>query len=382
MDALAEKWRGEFPILAKKTYLINNSLGAMPRRTYERLREFGDDWNEMGVLAWEKWLPLVTETGDLIGRIINAPRKSVMMHQNVSTLSAILISAFDFQGPRRKVVTDALNFPSVHYNWEKAQAYGAELTVVPSDDGIETPLEKLLDAIDEKTLAVPVSHVQFRSAAIQDARAIVEKAHKVGAFVILDSYQATGTVPFDVQALGVDFVVGGSVKWLCGGPGACYLYVRPDLQKKLEPKMCGWFSHKRPFAFELSAIDYADDIHRFMGGSPSVPALYSARSGYEIIAEVGVPAIREKSRRLTQRILDQALASGWLVNTPRDPEKRGGTICIDFPGSEKVHHELIRRGFIIDWRPRGGIRISPHFYNTEEECDAILEETKKIRAKK
>jgi kynureninase len=379
MDSLASKWRSEFPILAKKTYLINNSLGAMPRRTYDRLKEYADVWAEQGVLAWDRWLPMVTETGDLVGRLFNAPKGSVMMHQNVSTLTAIVISALEFGGKRRKVVTDSLNFPTVHYNWERARALGAELQVVESDDGIETPLERVLEAIDERTLAVPVSHVQFRSSALQDAAAIVERAHKVGAYVVLDTYQSTGTVPFDVQALGVDFVVGGSVKWLCGGAGAGYLYVRPDLQKTFEPRMCGWFSHKRPFAFELGPIEYADDIHRFMGGSPSVPALYSARSGYEVIAEVGVPAIREKSQRQTQRMLEKALAAGLTVNSPRDPRRRGGTLCVDFEGSRAAHDELIRRNFFIDWRPRCGIRISPHFYNTDEECDAILEEIARIR---
>ena len=373
------EWRSEFPILSRKTYLINNSLGAMPRRTRERLMEFADDWDQEGVVAWEKWLPLVTETGDLIGRIIDAPPGQIMMHQNVSTLQAILASCFDFEGPRNKVVFTELNFPSVAYVWLEHRRRGARVHIVESDDGITVDTEKLCDAIDEETLIVPISHVLFRSAAVQDVAAIVEKAHRVGAMVCIDSYQATGLLPFSVRKLNVDFCVGGSVKWLCGGPGACYLYVREDHIRTLRPMMTGWFSHARPFAFEMGEIDYADDIHRFMGGSPSVPALYSARSGYEIILEVGVERIRQRNLALTRRILERARADGLTVNTPDEDSRRGGTVCVDFEAAEEAHHELIRRGYIIDYRPRCGIRISPHFYNTEEECDAVMDEIATLR---
>ena len=372
-------WRAEFPILERKVYLINNSLGAMPRKVRDRLTEFADDWDHEGVEAWHKWLPRVTGTADLIGQIIGAPKGTVMMHQNVSTLQAILASCFDFKGPRNKVVFTDLNFPSVAYVWLEHRKHGARVEMVESDDGIHPPTGKLLDAIDEETLIVPISHVLFRSAAVQDLAAIIEKAHSVGAMVCMDSYQATGALPIDVTALNVDFCVGGSVKWLCGGPGACYLYVRPDHIETLRPAMTGWFSHKRPFAFEMGEIDYADDIHRFMGGSPSVPALYSARSGYEIIAEVGVEKIRARSLHLTGRILERALAEGLTVNTPVEPEARGGTICVDFEGAEAVSQVLIERDFLIDYRPQSGIRISPHFYNTEAECDAILDEISKLR---
>lgn len=371
-DLLA--WRKEFPILEEKVYLINNSLGAMPRKVRDRLTEFADAWDHEGVEAWLHWLPRVTETGDLIGKIIGAPKGQIVMHQNVSTLQAILASCFDFEGPRNKVVYTGLNFPSVGYVWLGAARRGARVVVVEGDDNIEVPVERLLDAIDEETLIVPISHVLFRSGALQDVEAIIEKAHSVGAMVCMDSYQATGTVPFDVTALNVDFCVGGSVKWLCGGPGACYLYVREDHIKTLEPANSGWFSHARPFAFEMGEIDYAPDIHRFMGGSPSVPALYSARSGYEIVAEVGVDRIRERSLHLTGRVLERALEAGYSVNTPQAPERRGGTICVDFEGSKEVHGQLLERGFVTDWRPGGGIRISPHFYNTEDECDAIMDE--------
>jgi kynureninase len=389
MDPLL-KWREEFPTLAKKTYLINNSLGAMPRAVRDSLKEYADTWERDGVEAWDEWLPMVTKTGDLIGKIIHAQPGTVVMHQNVSTLTAILASAMDFKPGKNKVVYDELNFPSVHYVWKETERRGAAVELVKSEDGMTVPLEKLVAAIDSSTIAVPISHVLFRSSSIQDVKPIVEKAHQVGAVVILDTYQSVGAVPLDVQALDVDFVVGGSVKWLCGGAGAAYLYANPKRAMAMEPVNCGWFSHAAPFAFEMGRIRYAEDVHRFMGGSPSVPALYSARSGYKIIAEVGVAAIREKSMRQTERLIQGALSRGLTVNSPRDAKTRGGTVVVDFPGSEAASEELLRREFIIDHRPpstsvlgtplKGGIRISPHFYNSDEECDAILDEIVKIRA--
>ena len=386
------KWREEFPILAKKTYLISNSLGAMPRGVYDSMKEYADTWARDGVEAWDDWVPMVTQTGDLIGKIINAPKGSVMMHQNVSTLTAILASALEFKRGKDTIVYDELNFPSVHYVWKEMERRNARLELVKSDDGMTVDTGKLCDAIDTSTVVVPISHVLFRSAAIQDVKAIVEKAHRVGAIVILDAYQSVGCVPLDVQALDVDFVIGGSVKWLCGGAGAAYLYAHPQRSKQFEPINCGWFSHADPFGFEMGKIRFAEDVHRFMGGSPSVPALYSARSGYKIIGEVGVDAIREKSKRMTTRLIDRALGMGLEVNTPRDAEKRASTVVIDFPDSERVCEELIRRKFVVDWRKpstsilgtplKGGIRIGPHFYNTDDECDATLEEIAKIRAKK
>jgi kynureninase len=258
------------------------------------------------------------------------------------------------------------------YVFEAQKRRGARIEMVKSDDGIGVDTQKLLDAIDETTLLVPVSHVLFRSAFIQDASAIVEKAHRVGAHVILDVYQSAGCVPLDLTKLGVDFAVGGSVKWLCGGPGAGYLYVRPDLVSKLEPAATGWQAHERPFDFEIGPIRYARDQFRFLNGTPHVPALFSARSGYEIVRKIGVDRIRAKSRRLTDLILAEAQGAGLRVKCPADPGRRGGTVAIDVDGGEQVCAELIRREIIVDYRPQAGIRVSPHFYSTEDECRAVV----------
>lgn len=374
------RWRAEFPILEKKAaYLINNSLGAMPRQVYDSLQAYADSWAEEGVVAWRKWLPLVAETGEMIGQIINAPPGTMIMHQNVSTLVSILISGLDFKR-RNKVVLTELNFPSVVYNWMAQKKWGAEIHAVRSRDGLTIETEDLIRAIDERTAAVSLDLVLFRSSAILDVAPVIEAAHRQGAVVILDAYQATGAVPIDVRALDVDFLIGGSVKWLCGGSGAAYLYARGDLIEKYQPTVTGWFSDKRPFDFRVGEIDYAEDAHRFMGGTPSVPALYAARAGYEIIGRVGVEAIREKSKRQTALLFDLAREQGLKVNTPPDPERRGGTVCVDFPFSEDASDKLIERGFVVDWRPRAGIRISPHFYNSDEECRAIMEEIRSLRA--
>jgi kynureninase len=371
--------RERFPILSHKTHLISHSLGAMPRAARDHVDEYLRLWDEEGVVSWHTWLPFVEESGDLIGRILGAPPGSVMMGPNVSFWQAVIASALDFGGERNRVVYTALNFPTVHYVWMEQRRRGAEVVVVPSDDGISVPTERLLDAIDERTLIVPISHVSFRSSALQDAKAVVEKAHSVGAKVLLDCYQSTGTVPFSVTDLGVDFACGGSVKWLCGGPGAAYLYVRPDLVRELRPAATGWFSHRRPFDFTMEPIDYADTIWRFAGGTAAIPALYAARAGYECVLDVGVERIRAHSLRLTGLLMDLVEEAGFRLNTPREPDKRGGTVCFDFPGAERVNEELIRRGFLLDHRPQCGIRASPHFYTTEDEVRSLLAETLQIR---
>ncbi len=364
------QYRAQFPILENTTYLISNSLGAMPHGVYDAMKSYADTWAVRGVRAWEEsWWTLAADVGDQIGGLMNAPKGSVSTHQNVTTCQAVVASCFDFSGKRNKVVYSDLNFPSVMYFWEAQRAYGARVHMVKTDDGITVPTERLLDAINEQTLLVPVSHVIFRSAYINDAKAIVEKAHKVGAHVVLDTFQSLGTVPVDAQSLNVDFACGGVLKWLCGGPGTAYLYVRPDLGKKLEPRFTGWMAHENPFGFEIGPIRYTDPPYRFMNGTPHIPSLEAARPGLKIIAEVGVQRIREKSMRQTARLIEMAEKRGWRVNTPRDPEKRGGTVSLDLPDPQEVCRELIKREILVDWRPKAGVRMSPHFYNTDDELE-------------
>jgi kynureninase len=360
-------YRERFPILGETTYLINHSLGAMPAAAEERVLQYARSWNERGVRAWEEgWWEMPLTVGDQIGRLIGAPPGTVSMHQNVTIAEAVVASCFTFDGARRRVVYEEGNFPSVRYLYQAQERRGADILVAADDDGV-------IEAIDERTLLVPVTHVLFKTGEIQDVEAIVAKAHEVGALVVLDAYQSVGTVPLDVTALDVDFAVGGSVKWLCGGPGAGWLYVRPDLAATLEPTLTGWQAHARPFAFEPEQ-EYAEGAWRFLTGTPNVPALYAATAGYDVIEEVGVEPIRERSVELTTLLIDLLDEAGFPVGSPRDAARRGGTVVVKPPDFERVGRELGERGVICDWRPDVGLRLGPHFYNTEDELRFAVEQ--------
>ncbi|HUQ49461.1 MAG TPA: aminotransferase class V-fold PLP-dependent enzyme [Terriglobales bacterium] len=374
-------FRPEFPILQTTTYLISNSLGAMPRGTKDALAEYAELWATRGVRAWEEtWWEMAGQVGDQIGALMNAPARTVSTHQNVTQCQAVVASCLDFSGKRNKVVYTDMNFPSVMYFWEAQSARGARVHMVKTDDGITINTQRLLDAIDETTKIVPISHVLFRSAFIKDVKAIIEKAHQVGALVLLDAFHSLGIVPVDVQALNVDFVTGGVLKWLCGGPGTAYLYVRPDHAETLNPTLTGWAAHEKPFKFETGPIRYNKAPYKFMNGTPNVTALYAARPGLQIIKQAGVANIREKSKRQTALLKKLAEDRGWKVNSPSDPEKRGGTITIEMPNSKDVCAELLKRDVVVDWRPNAGVRMAPHFYNTDEELHSAIAVVEEILA--
>ena len=355
-----ESYRDRFPILEHATYLINHSLGAMPVGAEEGLLRYAREWRERGVRAWaEGWWETSTAVGDQLGRIVGAAPGTMAMHQNVAVAEAIVLSCFEFEPPRNRIVYGEGEFPSVRYLYQAQHRRGAEVEIVADAAGV-------LDAIDERTLLVPLSHVLFKTGEIQDVEAIVRRAHEAGALVVLDAYQSAGSVPLDVTSLGVDFAVGGSVKWLCGGPGAGWLYVRPDLAERLEPTFTGWQAHARPFAFEPEQ-DYAEGAARFLTGTPNVPALYAATAGYELVEEVGVERIRERSMQQTTLLVEVLETAGFEVLSPRDPGHRGGTVVVRTPEAEAVYRELGAREIICDFRPDAGIRLGPHFFNTDDE---------------
>ena len=362
------EYRDRFPILEHTTYLINHSLGAMPAAVEDRVADYARTWAERGIRAWgEGWWTMPLAVGDQIGRIVGAPPGTVCMHQNVSIAESVVLSCFQRPGERNRIVYERENFPSVRYVYQARD----DLEVVATDD--------VVSAIDERTLLVPVQHVLFKSAEIQDVETIVDAAHAAGAYVVLDAYQSAGCVPLDVTALGVDFAVGGSVKWLCGGPGAGWLYVRPDLIERLEPAVTGWQAHARPFAFEPE-LEYAEGIARFLTGTPNVPALYACTPGYDLVEEVGVGRIRANSLRQTQLLIDGAGARGFGVRSPREPDRRGGTVTVDVPDFEAVHKELAERQILCDFRPDAGIRLGPHFFTTDDELEHALDQIAEILA--
>jgi kynureninase len=353
------EYRAEFPILEHTTYLVSHSLGAMPRGASDRLAEYARLWEERGIRAWaEGWWASAWTVGDQVGRIVGAPPGSTVMHQNVTIAEAVALSCFRaVDSARNRVVYERGNFPSVRYLYQ-AQP---DLEVVVCEDEAE-----IVERIDERTLLVPISHVLYKAGEIQDVEPIVRRAHEVGAHVILDCYQSAGIVPLDVTALGVDFAAGGSVKWLCGGPGNGWLYVRPDLVETLEPTLTGWQAHARPFAFE-EELEYASGAARFLTGTPNPAAHYAATPGYDLIEEIGVARIRESSLRQTQLLIDLADEAGFDVVSPRDPVRRGGSVVVGVPEFAAVHAELEARAILCDFRPDAGIRLGPHFYNSDEE---------------
>jgi kynureninase len=356
-------YRSEFPILERTTYLINHSLGAMPRRAEDGLAAYARTWRERGIRAWgEGWWELPLTVGDQVGRIVGAAPGTTVMHQNVSIAEAVVLSCFDPTPARNRIVYERGNFPSVRYVF---QARPDLEVVVCEDDG------EIVEAIDERTLLVPISHVLFKSGEIQDVEPIVRRAHEAGAHVILDAYQSAGIVPLDVTALGVDFAVGGSVKWLCGGPGNGWLYVRPDLAGRLEPRVTGWQAHEQPFAFE-EEMRYADGAARFLTGTPNVPALHAATAGYDLIEEIGVGRIRENSLRQTDLLIRLADEAGFAVASPRDHARRGGTVTVHVDDFPAVHRELAERQILCDFRPGAGIRLGPHYFTADAELEHAI----------
>lgn len=380
-----ERFRPRFPIVEDTTYLVNHSLGAMPASVHDKLREFAEQWATRGVRAWgEGWWSAPVDVGNVLAKIAHAPTDSIAMHPNVSTVQSVVASALDFSKKRNKVAYTDLEFPTNMYVWEGQRRFGARIECVPTD-GVSVDHERLLAAIDEETLIVPLSHVCFKSHFLVDAKAVCDKARAVGALVLLDTYQSLGTVPVDVQALGVDMICGGSVKWLCGGPGAGYLYVRPELQDTLEPRITGWAAHAAPFAFETGAQRYAKGIRRFLNGSPAVPSLLAATAGYEMVLEAGVQHIRAHSIKLTEKLRADMQERGFAVNSPADPQRRGGTLTIGLAPDEQGPawvKALEARGILVDHRPNAGIRVSPHFYTLEEELEEFAEVMSELRAKR
>ena len=371
-------FRDEFPILEKTNYLVSNSLGPMPRTVPDKLAEYARDWGELGVKAWTRgWWEMPVDVGNEIAPLINAGDGEVVMMPNVTIAQTAVLSSIDFPKDRDTVVMTELDFPSVRYAYaEMAERFGARVVVVRSDDGLSIDRDELLAAIDERTRVVAVSHVLFRSAFLMDVDAICRRAHELGALVSLDSFHAVGIVPVDVKRSNVDFLTGGVLKWLCGGPGGCFLYVSPAIRDELKPALTGWQAHSRPFAFE-ETMEYTSGAFRWLNGTPVIPALYAAAEGPKILRRAGISAIREKSVRLTSRLIELADERGYGVNAPRDPAQRGGTVAVDFPHAYEVSQHLLSQNILVDYRVGAGIRIAPHFFTREEELEEAVHEIDK-----
>jgi kynureninase len=329
--------------------------------------------------AWaSSWWEMSAAVGDRIAKLVGAEAGSVQVQPNASIALSSVLSCFDFTSTKRnKIVASALDFPSMRYILDAETPMGARVETVASDDGIGIPTERMLDAIDDSTALVALSHVSFRSSYRVTVEPIVERARKHGALVLLDVYQSAGAVALAAVDWDVDFLIGGTIKWLCGGPACGYLYVRPDLQRQLQPRLTGWVAHNAPFEFAQPPMRYAGSVRRFAQGTPSIPALYSVLPGLEMIEDVGVKTIRTESERRTQWMIDFALERGWKINSPLDVNQRGGSVMIYVEDGPAMVKRLADRRVFVDCRPGVGIRVSPHFFNTDEEVHeamAILKE--------
>lgn len=365
------RFRDRFPILEHSTYLISNSLGAMPIGAQEGLERYAETWRTRGVRAWgEGWFEMAVGTGDLLAPLIGTGAGEVSFHQNVTLATAIFLSALDFRGERNRLVVVDLEFPSLQYLYN--QHPDAEIVTVRTKDGLSIDEDELCAAIDERTCLVAFSHVLFKSSFILDAQRIAARAREMGAITLLDMFQSAGTMPIDLPAWGIDAAVGGCLKWLCGGPGNCYLWVRPELGDTLEPRLTGWFAHPRPFGFEEGRMEWRTGGWRWLTGTTNVPALHAASAGLEILGEAGMEAVREKSMRQTARLAELFEAEGWRVSASRDPERRGGTVAVDVPHALHCATELNERDVCVDFRPGVGIRMSPHFYTRDDELDLAV----------
>ncbi|SCE82599.1 Selenocysteine lyase/Cysteine desulfurase [Micromonospora matsumotoense] len=369
LDAAAHAaLRAEFPLLETCVYLNNNSTGATPRGVervltdyWETLRGWRDD-------VWQGWHVGLDRYADSIAALLGAPAGSVVTDANLSTLLARVLSCFDYRPPRDRIVTTDLEYPTVPFIGAAFRRYGARLDVVGTG-GPRFDQDAIEARVDERTLLVCVPHASFSSGATIDLPRLVARAHDVGALVVVDAFQTVGAVPLDVTALGVDIVLGGAHKWLCGA-GTAFLYVRPDLVERLAPAATGWQAGDRALTFRVST-GWAAGAQRFAGGTPYPLTSLISQVGLDLLAGVGIGAIRAHSLALTQRVLDRAAAAGIAVVSPTDPQHRGGVVCLDVPDGEAVKRRLAARNMICSWR--GWLRVGPHVYNTLDEVDAFMD---------
>ncbi|MBV8726265.1 MAG: aminotransferase class V-fold PLP-dependent enzyme [Candidatus Eremiobacteraeota bacterium] len=375
----AARFRERFPTLAKSTYLVSHSMGAAPLAAKDALDAYWHDWERDGPEAWERWLPEIARIADNLGELIGAPPGSMFLGPNVSVLQAALATSLRFEAPRNEVVYEALQFPSLTYVWTEFARYGAQIRIVPSDDGRTVDTQRIIDAITERTQIAILSHAYYVSGAICDVRTIQRHCRKTGTMLMVDAYQTTGVFPYDVTEWDLDIATGGSHKWLCGGAGCGWIYIKPELRARFEPAVTGWMAHARPFAFEPSPMTYADSMYRFGTGTPTIPGYVVAKPGHDTIKEVGIQRIREHNVRLTNLIAERALERELKVNTPLEPERRTGWIGIDFAGVDTAYRELIEQRVFVDFRPGCGIRVGPHFYTNDEDIDRFFEALDHIR---
>lgn len=365
--------RDLFPIFRQTTYLNSCSLGALSQPTRAALLEYLDQWDSRGASAWyDTWLPAQERLRAGYGRVIGADAEAISIHPSISSTLSVVGASLDYRS-RPRIVTTSLDFPTLPYQWFARAREGVEVVVVESPDGISVPLERLAAAIDERTALVATSHVFFTSGAILDVATVARMAHAAGALCLIDGYQAAGQIPVDVAALGVDFYCGGGLKWLLGGSGIAFLYVRPALIPSLEPTIAGWFGHANQFRFDPTRLDRAADARRFDQGTPSVASIYAQLAGLSVLEQSGLAAVQAETRRLTEDLIAGAESRGLSPRVAARPAERSAIVMLPHPDPAAEVRRLAQRGFIVDARP-GHVRVSPYFYNLPEDHRALLEQ--------
>ena len=369
-------YRSEFPILQRKTYLNSCSLGALSNRSMQGLAQFMETWNEWGAHAWyEIWMGEIAKARQKFATIIGAQLHEVAIAPSVSVALSFIASALDYS-KRNNVVMADMDFPTLAYQWLVKKRIGVECRFVESPDRIYTPPELFEREVDDKTVLVATSRVFYTSGYIQDVRSVADIAHKHGAYMLVDDYQGTGQIPINVNAVDVDFLVTGTLKWLMGGPGLAFVYIREGLISQLQPIIAGWFGHREQFQFKTREFDFRPEATRVEMGTPAVAAIYAANGGLDIVQEISVEQICERTRYLTNDLIAQAREHGWKVRAPLEPEQRSSIVMLEIEHPEEVVKALVARNIISDSRP-GLLRVSPYFYNSIEEnalvIDAIAE---------
>jgi kynureninase len=360
------RYRGEFPIFQSSVYLNTCSLGALGERSRRKVAEFLDLWQSRGASAWyDVWWDALGDLRARYGRIVNAAPADIALAPSISVALSAVAESLDYRR-RPKVVITSLDFPTVAYQWLAKVPSGVELVVVESPDRTSVPVEAIARAVDDRTALVVTSHVYFTTGAIQDIKRVAEVAHAHGALCLIDAYQSVGQVPVDVQDAGVDALVAGGLKWLLGGPGIVFLYVRGDVARKLEPRISGWFGQREQFAFDPRALTFHGDARRFEMGTPALAAVYAQLGGLEYIEEIGVPRIREVTAALTEDLIATVRAAGFTPNVAAEPDQRSAIVMIPMPDPAAAVRHLAAGGVIVDSRP-GHVRLSPFFYNVQDD---------------
>jgi selenocysteine lyase/cysteine desulfurase len=365
-------YRAEFPIFRRTIYLNSCSLGALSTRSRGRVNECLDLWETRGASAWyEIWWAALADLRSRYARLIGAPAGSIALHPNISTALTAVAESLDYRR-RPKVVVTNLDFPTVIYQWLARSGDGVEVVIVESPDGITVPVEAIARAVDDRTALVATSHVFFTSGAIQDVRALADAAHRRGALLLVDGYQAAGQLPVDVGSLDVDFYCSGGLKWLLGGSGVAFMYARPELWAGLAPRASGWFAHREQFRFDPHSLELHDDARRLEAGTPPLLPVYAQLGGLELLEELGAEEIRRRTMALAEDLIEGARAAGLR---PRVPDARvDRTAIVTLPSADPTAavRRLSEAGIVVDSRP-GHVRISPYFYNVPDDHRAAIE---------